>query len=130
MAAGAYTTPGLVAGAYDVRHAPRGDRASYATLLAGLCLTYVIGLGVLVGLATGWRWANPLGLPLVVLAGLLHMVGLTMLARSRSGRRALAVDVIESIAAVVAVLAPLVVLWGPRWSTRSTRGSRSPRPRP
>ena len=26
MAAGAYTTPGLVAGAYDVRHAPRGDR--------------------------------------------------------------------------------------------------------
>ena len=113
MAAGAYTTPGLVAGAYDVRHAPRGDRASYATLLAGLCLTYVIGLGVVVGLATGWRWANPLGLPLVVLAGLLHMIGLTMLARSRSGRRALAVDVIESIAAVVAVLAPLVVLWGP-----------------
>jgi hypothetical protein len=36
-----------------------------------------------------------------------------MLVRSRSGRRALTVDVVEAVAAVVALTAPLVVLWGP-----------------
>jgi signal transduction histidine kinase len=113
MACGAYTTPGLVAGLLAVRRAPARDRASYVTLYTGLVLVYAVGVAMLVGLATGWRWANPLGVPVVVLAGLAHMVGLTWLARSRSGRRALAVDVLESSAAVVAVLAPLVVAWGP-----------------
>ena len=113
MACGAYTTPALVAGWYAVRHIGARDRPSYVALLAGLALVYVIGVSMLVGLVTGWRWANPLGVPLVAAAGLAHTVGVTRLARSRSGRRALAVDVLESSAAVVAVLAPLVVLWGP-----------------
>jgi hypothetical protein len=57
--------------------------------------------------------ANALGLPLVALGGGLKITGLAMLVRSRSGRRALTVDVVEALAAVVALTAPLVVLWGP-----------------
>ena len=97
MACGAFTTPALAAGWYAVRHVSGRDRPSYALLFAGLVLVYVIGVAMLVGLVTGWRWANPLGVPAAVVAGLAHMVGLTRLARSRSGRRALVVDVLEVV---------------------------------
>ena len=113
MACGAYTAPALVAAGHAVRHAAPRDRASYALLLGGLATVVAIGVGMLVGLATGWRWGNVLGAPSVVVAGLAHMAGIAALARSRSGRRELVVDIVEAVAAVVAVVAPMVVLWGP-----------------
>jgi signal transduction histidine kinase len=113
LACGAYTLPGLVAGWYALRRADPRDRSCYGWLYAGLASAFAVGVAVLVGLATGWRWGNPLGVPAVVVAGLAHTIGLAMLVRSRSGHRALSIDVIEALASVVALTAPLVVLCGP-----------------
>ena len=112
LACGTYTSPALVVGFYTARRA-RVCRAAFRLLYAGLVVMWIIGVGMLVGVRTGWHWANALGLPLVALSGGLKITGLAMLVRSRSGRRALTVDVVEALAAVVALSAPLVVLWGP-----------------
>jgi signal transduction histidine kinase len=113
LSAKAYTTPALVAGAYAVKHAPPGDRRSYGGLYACMVLTYAIGASILVGLTTGWRWGNDVGVPIVVMAGLAGSAGLILMVKGRSGERATSVDVLEGITAIVAATAPLVVLWGP-----------------
>ena len=113
MACGAYTTPALAAGWYAMRRVLPHDRMATKLLLCSLCIAYAIGVASLVGLATGWNWANGAGVPAVALTGALKMTGLVLLLRSRSGRRALSVDVIEAVTSTVAVTAPLVVLWGP-----------------
>jgi len=112
LACGTYTSPALVVGFYTARRA-RECRAAFHLLYAGLLVMWIIGVGMLVGVRTGSHWGNAFGLPLVALSGLLKITGLAMLVRSRSGRRALTVDVVEAVAAVVALTAPLVVLWGP-----------------
>jgi signal transduction histidine kinase len=112
LACGTYTSPALVVGFYTARRA-RECAMAFRLLYAGLVVMWIIGVGMLVGVRTGWHWANVLGLPLVALSGGLKITGLAMLVRSRSGRRALTVDVVEAVAAVVALTAPLVVLWGP-----------------
>lgn len=113
LASGAYTTPALVAAVVVVRYAPQRDRLAYILLMAGLTLVYAVGLGMLAGLVTDWEWGNEAVLPVIVLSALAHCTGLTLLARSRSGRRALSVDVIEALIVVLAVAAPLALLWGP-----------------
>jgi signal transduction histidine kinase len=112
LACGTYTSPALVVGFYTARRA-RECRAAFRLLYAGLVVMWIIGVGMLIGVRTGWTWANIFGLPLVALSGMLKITGLAMLVRSRSGRRALTVDVVEALAAVVALTAPLAVLWGP-----------------
>ncbi|HEY8546986.1 MAG TPA: hypothetical protein VIL36_18130, partial [Acidimicrobiales bacterium] len=113
MACGAYTMPALLVAWFATRKAPRSDLVGFLLLYAGLASAFLIGVAVLVGLATGWRWANPLGAPAVAASGLVHSLGVAHLVRNRSGRRALSVDVIESLAVMVAVTAPMWVLWGP-----------------
>ena len=113
LACGAYTAPALVVGWFAFMRAPSRDRTAYVLLYAGLVVSFLIGVAMLTGVATGWTWGNALGVPAVALSGLAHAVGVATLVRSRSGRRALSVDVIESIMATVAVAAPLVVLWWP-----------------
>jgi len=113
MASGAYTLPALIIGFVAVRRGVAEDRWAYLWMQLGLALTFTIGLSTLIGLATGWRFANPLALPAVFVAGCAHMVGLIMLVRRRSGRRSLSVDIIEWLAATLAICAPLAVLWGP-----------------
>src|SRR5262245_9438512 len=112
LACGTYTSPALVVGFYTARRA-RECRVAFRLLYAGLVVMWTIGVGMLIGVRTGWHWANVLGLPLVALSGSLKITSLAMLVRSRSGRRALTVDVVEALAAVVALTAPLAVLWGP-----------------
>jgi signal transduction histidine kinase len=113
MASGAYTTPGLVVGWLAVRKAGCHDVRAYQMLLAGMALVYAIGLGMLVGAATGWTWGNALGLPAALASGACHITGLGLLIHHRSGQRSLTVDLVEAMAGVVAVIAPLVLLWGP-----------------
>lgn len=113
MACGAYTAPALVVGWLAVRHAPAKDRTGFLLLYAGLASAFGIGVAVLLGLVTDWRLADVAGPPAVAVAGLGQALGVAVLVRSRSGRRALSVDVIESIIATVAVAAPLWMLWGP-----------------
>jgi signal transduction histidine kinase len=113
MASGAYTTPGLIVGWMAVRNDGCRDAGAYKLVLTGLALVYGIGLGMLVGIVTGWTWGNALGPPATVASGAFHMAGLGLLIHRRSGQRSLAVDLAEAMAGVVAVIAPLVVLWGP-----------------
>ena len=113
LACGAYTTPALVAGVYALHHSPDEARAAYRVLYAGLVLMWSIGVGMLVGVGTGWTWANVAGLPAVAASGALQILGVAMIVRTRSGKRAMSVDVVEAVAAVVALFAPVIVLWGP-----------------
>lgn len=113
MACGAYTLPALFAAWPAVRNAPTCDRTSFALLQGGLQTAFTIGVAVLLGIFTGWRWANELGAPAVAVCGVIHVIGVAKLVRSRSGRRALSVDLVEFLAAMVAICAPLFVWWGP-----------------
>lgn len=113
LASGAYTAPAVLVGWRAVRRAPPLDKWPHRLFYAGLLAVFAIGVAMLVGIVTGWTWANPAGLPAVAVAGLLHWVALGTLVRTRSGRRAMSVDVVESLSAVVALTAPLVVVWGP-----------------
>jgi signal transduction histidine kinase len=113
MSCGAYTLPALAVTWYVMRHVPPNERLSAQLLMAALVVTFLVGVAMLVGLHTGWRWGNAAGVPAVTLIGLLHVAGEMTLVRHRSGARALSVDVIEAVTSVVAVAAPLVVLWGP-----------------
>ena len=113
FACGAYTLPALVAGWCVVRWVDVRDRCCYRWLYAGLTSAFALGVAMLVGLATGWRSGNALGVPAVVVSALSLTVGIAVLVRSRSGNRALSIDVIESVVSTVALTAPLVVLWWP-----------------
>jgi signal transduction histidine kinase len=113
MGCGAYTLPGLFAARHALRYAPSPDRLGYQLIDVGLVVVFVIGWGMLIGLVTGWQHLNVLGVPAVTVAGSLHIWGLAVLVRRRSGYRALSVDVIEAVGSVVALTAPLFVLWWP-----------------
>ena len=113
LASGAYIVPGLVIGWLRVRRAPDPDRFAYGLLYTGMVAVFAIGVGQLVGLATGWRWGNVLGIPMVVVAGALHLAGPLVLLRRRSGGLRLSIDLVEMAAALVALGAPFVVLAGP-----------------
>lgn len=109
----AYVLPTFVVGAHVIRRIDSHARLSYKLLYTHLVTVHIIGLGMVLGVMYGWRWANPLGVPAVILSGLLNAVPLTMLARRMSGHRALTVDLMEASATVIALVAPLVVIWGP-----------------
>lgn len=113
LSCGAFTAPGLVATWYAASHVRALDRPGAMLGFAALATAFTIGIGMLVGLGTGWRWGNPTGVPAVALAGILHVAGLVTWVRRRSGGRALSVDVVDMATCVLAVTAPLVVLWGP-----------------
>jgi signal transduction histidine kinase len=113
MGCGAYTLPGLFAARHAVRWARDGDRPGFSLIGGGLLAVFLIGCGMFYGIVTGWNGLNFLGVPAVCVAGSLHIWGLTVLVRQRSGYRALSVDIIEAVGSVIAVAAPMVVLWGP-----------------
>jgi signal transduction histidine kinase len=113
MGCGAYTLPGLFAARHAIRYAPAHDRPAYRLIYLGLVSVFTIGWGMLIGLVTGWQFANFLGVPAVIVAGSFHIWGLAVLTRRRSGYRALSVDMIEAVGSVVALTAPLFVLWWP-----------------
>jgi signal transduction histidine kinase len=113
LSSGAFTAPALGAIWYASSRVEHRFRPGVMLAFAGLVAVVVIGVAMLIGLATGWHGANPAGVPAVALAGLLHNLGLMTWTRLRSGGRAFSVDVIEGVTAVLALTAPLVVLWGP-----------------
>jgi signal transduction histidine kinase len=113
MGCGAYTLPGLFAARHAVHCARDGDRSGFGLLAAGLAAVFAIGCCMFYGIVTGWNGLNFLGVPAVCVAGTLHIWGLTVLVRQRSGYRALSVDIIEAVGSVTAVAAPLIVLWWP-----------------
>jgi signal transduction histidine kinase len=112
LAAGPYTTPALVLATLAIRRLPRNEQWMRAVWLFGLVLTYIGGLSLVIGVATGWSFANRWGIVLVVLVAMAFTCTVMGLVRSRSGRRALSVDLIEWLMSVVVLAAPAVLLWG------------------
>ncbi|HEY3139899.1 MAG TPA: ATP-binding protein [Acidimicrobiales bacterium] len=88
------------------------DRRWYSLWHGGMVVICLTGVGMVLGLATGSRIANPLGIPAVLAIAVLLNGGIVGLTRSRSGQRAVSVDMIEAAMAVIAVAAPAVLIWG------------------
>lgn len=108
-----YTLPGALVGHHAVRGAAPAERLGYRLLHVGLLATIAVGLVQVAALIAGWEaalWTAPAGFGL---AGCLLLGGLVVVVRRRSAHQSLSVDVAETLASVVAVCAPLVVLWGP-----------------
>jgi signal transduction histidine kinase len=112
MASGPFTTPALLVTWTGLHRAPPAERPWYRYWFAGLVLTYMTGVGLLVGLFTGWDAGNVVNRPLVVVIATLFILTTISVVRSRSGRRAVSVDALEGAIAVVVVIAPCVLLWG------------------
>lgn len=108
-----YATPATVLTWVAVQRAPAVERFRWVLWAWAVTVMYFIGWSILMGLLTGWRFANgPLGLGAVVLSNVLFMLSLVALVRMRSGDRVLSVDVIESTMAIVVVLTPAALIWG------------------
>jgi signal transduction histidine kinase len=114
FASGFFTTPALVVTWLGLRRVPAADRRWLVSWFIGLALTYATGIAMLVGLATGWQSGNRTGGPVVGLIASLFILTSVGLVRSRSGRRALTVDVLEAAMALVVIMAPCVLIWGDR----------------
>jgi signal transduction histidine kinase len=105
--------PGIWACGRAVRHAPALHRPSYVVLYAAMIATLVGGSGLLVWVFTGWGWVQWVAFPIAAAICGTYLCGMAMIVRRCSGNRALSVDIVEIVAAVVAVMAPLMVLWLP-----------------
>jgi signal transduction histidine kinase len=114
LAAVAYTIPTFGFGWQVIRQAPGSDVTGFKLLYAGLTGIKVVGTGLLLLVVTDWTWLEGgFLLPAVIVTGVCFCAGVGVLVRSRSGRRTLTVDVVEAASSVVAVVAPLIVVWGP-----------------
>jgi signal transduction histidine kinase len=113
LAFGLYVVPGIVVGHLAVTGAAPTERLGYRLLHVGLLVTLGVGGEILAGLATGWGWLLSLTPAGFAAAGAALVGGLVVVARRRAGQQALSVDVAETLASVVAVAAPLAVLWWP-----------------
>ncbi|HEY3141982.1 MAG TPA: ATP-binding protein [Acidimicrobiales bacterium] len=115
-----FTLPALVVTWRAIRRAPSYARTQWLLWLVGLLLIKIVEIGVAVGTVTSWHWANPAGPVVVVLVGASLIGGLISAIRTRSGRRALTVDLVEWAIAVVSITAPAVLLWWERVVTADT----------
>jgi signal transduction histidine kinase len=114
FASGFFTTPALVVSWLGIRRAPVPEQRWLWSWFIGLVLTYAVGVAMLLGLATGWHVGNSTGGPAVGLIASLFILTSVGLVRSRSGRRALTVDVLEAAMALVVIMAPCALIWGDR----------------
>jgi signal transduction histidine kinase len=112
LATGGYTTPALAITWLARRRSPVSDRRHWTLWLVAVGLVHVTGLTMVLGVATGWRLGNAGGPVIVTLTGVCLTAGLVRLVRSRSGRRALSVNLAEWIMSTIVITAPAVLLWG------------------
>jgi signal transduction histidine kinase len=111
-AAGFYTTPALFHTWLAARRAPVRDKPCFWLWLAAIVIMYCMGLAILAGTATGVRVgpvAGPVG---VAVVSVLLMTATVLMVRSRSGGRAVSVDMIEGAMSMIVIVAPLGLVWG------------------
>jgi signal transduction histidine kinase len=113
LAFGAYVRPAFYVMWQAQRHAPPGHRPAYQVMYASLLMTAGGGVSMVIWAVTGSALIEAIAVPYGAVAAGCHVCGLVMIVRRCSGARALSVDLIESLAVVTAVMAPLVVLWLP-----------------
>ena len=112
VASGAYTTPALVFTYLAARRAPHPDDRCWWTWLGAVGLMYAIGCAMLVGAAAGTSVGPEVSTVAVGVTALLLMSVIVRVVRSRSGRRATTVDLLESVMSVIVVVAPSAIIWG------------------
>ena len=112
VASGLYTTPAIVNTWIAARRAPAPDNGCWRLWFLALTLMYGIGCAMLVGVATEVGTPTWLNTMIVTLAAAMLMTSLVLLVRTRSGRRAVSIDLIESAMSVIVVVAPAALLWG------------------
>jgi signal transduction histidine kinase len=97
------------------------SRFHWKLWLAALLVVLATGVSILVGQWTGWNVLDPTGVVAVVVIGVLLTAAVVASARSRSGRRALSVDLLEWTMSVLIVVAPAILLWGDSvWGARES----------
>jgi signal transduction histidine kinase len=111
VASGLYTTPALLAAVFAIRNGPVEDRWYWWLWSAALICIYSTGVGILVGLGTETDTPVWAGIVTVGAGWVFLTIAGAGLVRSRSGRRALSVDVVEWLSFVVTVSAPAALLW-------------------
>jgi len=114
VASGFYTTPALVHTWLAARRATNRDKWSWWLWLAAVVVMYSIGCAILLGAATGLRAGVGAGAVAVVIVTALLMTATVMMVRSRSGGRAVSVDLVESSMSMLVLVAPLGLIWGER----------------
>lgn len=112
VASGTYTTPALVVTALALRHVPVPGREYWMLWAAALVCVYSTGLGILTGIAAGVVVGPAVSVVVIGLTWVLLTVAVAGHVRSRSGRRAVSVDIVEWLMFVSVVVAPAVLLWG------------------
>jgi signal transduction histidine kinase len=111
-ASGAYTTPALFYTYLAARRAPRPDNLCWWLWLVAVVLMYGIGCAMLYGVATGYAVPAYVSAAAVTVTGLLVMTVVVWVVRTRSGSRAVTVDLLESVMSVIMVAASSGIVWG------------------
>ena len=112
LASGLYTSPALLHTLLAARRAPRPDDLCWWLWLVALVLMYGIGVAMVLAPVLPFRTSALVNSVVVGVTSLLLMTAIVLVVRSRSGRRAMSVDLTESIMSVIVVVAPAVLLWG------------------
>jgi signal transduction histidine kinase len=112
LASGAYTTPALLFTYLAARRAPRPDNWCWWLWLSAVVLMYGIGCSMIYGAATGSTVPSWVSAVAVAITALLVMAVVVWAVRTRSGRRAVTVDLVESVMSVVMVTAASGIVWG------------------
>ena len=111
LCSGLSTTPALIIAFVAAQRVNAPDRTFWHIWLLGLAIVYSIGLSLLALLATGFEPLRQFGGVAVVGATLAFGFALVSMMRSRSGSRALTIDVIEvgMLQVALVALGPLVI---------------------
>ncbi len=111
LCSGLSTTPALVVTWIAAHRVNQPDRRFWRIWLLGLVIVYSIGLSMLALIATGFEPLRQFGGFAVVCATVVFGFALVTMMRSRSGSRALTIDVIEvgMLQVALVALGPLVI---------------------
>ncbi len=112
LASGLYTSPAIVNTWMAARRAPHPDNGCWWLWLGALAMMYGIGCAMVIGAVTGFAAPIAINAGVVAVTAVMLMTSLVLLVRTRSGRRAVSIDLIESAMSVIVVVAPAVLLWG------------------
>jgi signal transduction histidine kinase len=112
VASGFYTSPALVHTLLAARRAPTPDDRCWWLWLAALLIMYSIGVAMLVALVVDFRTPTAVNTAVVGVTSVLLMASIMLMVRTRSGRRAMSVDLIDSVMSVIVVVAPAALVWG------------------
>ncbi len=110
VVAGLYTTPALVLSVLAARRTAPADRTFWRLWAAGLSAAYLVGVAVVLAVLTGLPAFKVAFGVLIGLVAVLWCGAVGYLVAKKSGRRNLAIDVIDAAIALAAGIAPVLVL--------------------